>query len=613
MIRFTTQLRQGMFVILLAVCGLAAPVLAQGTAFTYQGKLTNAGVPATGVYDLRFQLFDALTGGTELGITFTNPTVTVTNGIFTVQVDFGPIAVFDGSARYLEIGVRPSGSLGGYAILSPRQQITATPYAFRASESTAADGLSAACVNCVLSGQIQDLDGAKITGQIPSASVPTGSGNYIQNAAAGGNGGIRAAQQAASFSIDGDGLIGGSLGVGTGGNPPATRLQVNGEVSIDAPVPVIHTAASGGEQNRFLHIINSPNVRSASGLKAGGVLVADTFGFADPGKNHLVVKGSIGIGTGVVDSSPKLVINGQNSMEIGGFEPFFTMLDTSEPAAISPTLYRIQAVKGYLGFNQRPVCTVTPCPSFRTPMVIDPNGNIGMGTTTPVLLSGGTGKLLSINAALNPGLALTNTGVGGNQFFLYSFTTGSAGGGSFRIFDASRGADRLVLDNNGNVGIGTASPTAMLQVAGTARTNILEITGGSDLAEHFELAENAKPGLVVAIDPRRPGKLALARGIYNRRVAGVISGANNLSAGMVLPDAAGATNSMPVALSGRVWVYCDASRHPIQPGNLLTTSHIPGHAMKVTNHSKAQGAIIGKAMTELKSGRGLVLVLVSLQ
>ena len=71
-------------------------------------------------------------------------------------------------------------------------------------------------------------------------------------------------------------------------------------------------------------------------------------------------------------------------------------------------------------------------------------------------------------------------------------------------------------------------------------------------------------------------------------------------------------NSSPVALSGRVWVYCDATR-PIKPGDLLTTSNTPGHAMKVMNHRRAQGAIIGKAMTGLQSGRGLVLVLVTLQ
>jgi hypothetical protein len=152
-----------------------------------------------------------------------------------------------------------------------------------------------------------------------------------------------------------------------------------------------------------------------------------------------------------------------------------------------------------------------------------------------------------------------------------------------------------------------------LRANGLTSTSVLQITGGSDLAEHFEIAGGGKPGLVVAIDPRNPGKLSIARGAYNRHVAGVVSGANNLSAGMLLPDPTGAKNSTPVTLTGRVWVYCDATRHPITPGDLLTTSFTPGHAMKVINYVKAQGAIIGKAMTTLKSGRGLVLVLVTLQ
>jgi hypothetical protein len=82
---------------------------------------------------------------------------------------------------------------------------------------------------------------------------------------------------------------------------------------------------------------------------------------------------------------------------------------------------------------------------------------------------------------------------------------------------------------------------------------------------------------------------------------------------MVLPDVVASDKSRPVALSGRVWVYCDANANPIKPGDLLTTSNVPGHAMKVRNYSRAQGAVIGKAMTGLKSGKGLVLVLVSLQ
>ena len=74
-----------------------------------------------------------------------------------------------------------------------------------------------------------------------------------------------------------------------------------------------------------------------------------------------------------------------------------------------------------------------------------------------------------------------------------------------------------------------------------------------------------------------------------------------------------ADGAHPVALTGRVYVWADASNGPIEPGDLLTTSGIPGHAMKVSDFDKAHGATLGKAMTSLEEGRGLVLVLVSLQ
>ena len=67
-----------------------------------------------------------------------------------------------------------------------------------------------------------------------------------------------------------------------------------------------------------------------------------------------------------------------------------------------------------------------------------------------------------------------------------------------------------------------------------------------------------------------------------------------------------------VALSGRVYVLADAANGPIKPGDMLTTSATPGHAMKVTNHQHAQGAILGKAMSALDQGQGMVLVLVTL-
>ncbi len=107
---------------------LSAPI---DTSFTYQGRLVSGGTPANGMYDFTFTLYDALSGGAQVGGAVTRSGVTVTDGLFTVQLDFG--AVFDGTALYLEIGVRP-GSGGAYTTLAPRQALTAAPYARYAAQ-----------------------------------------------------------------------------------------------------------------------------------------------------------------------------------------------------------------------------------------------------------------------------------------------------------------------------------------------------------------------------------------------------------------------------------------------------------------------------------------------
>lgn len=98
-----------------------------GTAFTYQGRLTDAGLPANGSLDLQFKLFDALTVGNQVGSTLTRTNVAVSAGLFTVSLDFG--AVFSGNKSFLEIGVRPGGTSGAFTLFSERQELTPAPNA----------------------------------------------------------------------------------------------------------------------------------------------------------------------------------------------------------------------------------------------------------------------------------------------------------------------------------------------------------------------------------------------------------------------------------------------------------------------------------------------------
>jgi hypothetical protein len=152
---------------------------------------------------------------------------------------------------------------------------------------------------------------------------------------------------------------------------------------------------------------------------------------------------------------------------------------------------------------------------------------------------------------------------------------------------------------------------------GTTQVDVLQIMGGADLSEQFDVNDNdmgAAPGMVVCIDPNHPGQLVVSEKAYDRTVAGIISGAGGIKTGMMMKQTDSvADGAHPVALTGRVYVWADASDGTIQPGDLLTTSDVPGHAMKVTDYDRAHGATLGKAMTSLDSGRGLVLALVSLQ
>lgn len=143
----------------LLLAAIQIPVFAQGTAFSYQGRLNTNGVPTTGLYDFQFYLRDALTGGSPVGTTNSRPGLGVTNGVFGVTLDFGS-AAFSGAARWLEITVRTNGGI--YTNLSPRQPLLAVPYAITASN------LTGTLPTTQLNGP---LNAATLSGSVPTASL----------------------------------------------------------------------------------------------------------------------------------------------------------------------------------------------------------------------------------------------------------------------------------------------------------------------------------------------------------------------------------------------------------------------------------------------------------
>jgi hypothetical protein len=258
---------------------------------------------------------------------------------------------------------------------------------------------------------------------------------------------------------------------------------------------------------------------------------------------------------------------------------------------------------------------------------VGPTGVLGAGGDIGVKGEGSTG-VLGVGGDIGvKGESTLGTGVSGDASY-GSGVRGSSGFGA-GVTGVARGVwGRATVSGYGVYAENTAEGGAGLYAqggqggyaavfSGTVQTHVLEITGGSDLSEQFDITtsnEQILPGFVVCIDADHFGKLTVCHNAYDRTVAGIVSGAGGIETGMMMgQQSSKADGAYPVALTGRVYVWADAASGPISPGDLMTTSGVPGYAMKVTDHAKAMGAIIGKAMTRLTEGRGLVLLLVSLQ
>jgi hypothetical protein len=186
----------------------------------------------------------------------------------------------------------------------------------------------------------------------------------------------------------------------------------------------------------------------------------------------------------------------------------------------------------------------------------------------------------------------------------------------------------LVSDFNGNArvlvaavptlsGAGTVGEVGVFDAGGNV-TAIMSAEVGfvsdrGDIAEHFESSERSiEPGSVMVLDPENPGSLKRSSRAYDRRVAGVASGAQNYRPGMML-GSRDRENAVPVTLTGTVYCKVTTTNGAIQAGDLLTTSGVPGYAMRATDPAQSQGAILGKAMQDFDGVSGVILILASLQ
>ncbi len=521
-----------------------------GTGFTYQGQLKDAGIPASGTYDMRFRLFDAAGGGAQIGSTDCVDGVMPVDGLFTVEIDFAA-APFDGNARWLEIAVRSDATAANcaagpaYTVLTTRQPLTAVPYAMYA------------------------LDGPGGTGGFWAAN-----GTAISNTNAGFVG-IRRSTQVSGAEYFG---IQAPVPSGYGG----MYIRTDGTTAL--PFYGYKAGAAGETAWTYLDGATGDWRVNADGDR---MVVTDT--------------GLVGIGT--------LTPTGKLTVENGAANPGIQITH----AGTGPAL-RVLDAADTLDISQNAINTEGDG-FFGDPLYLNNN------TPQNVIIGGGGGHC-GIGTGV-AGLPVVELQVDGGDDASLANTTGGyivigATNGPNIVFDnnefmaRNNGAQSTLYINHegGDVQFGQGGGTCTVYVP------VLAITG-ADVAEKFptrQSPDEIKPGMVMELDPQNPGNLRIAAGSYNRRVAGVVSGAGDIPVGAILGNLPGHENSPAIALSGRVYVMCDAGSAAIGVGDLLTTSETPGHAMKAVDYPRAQGAIIGKAMSELKAGeKGMVLVLVNLQ
>ncbi len=560
---------------------VAGPGLVRGASeFTFQGHLKDNQIPFNGTVDMMFTLFDSSGGATPLAPPHPVNDVSVQNGLFSVELDFGA-GVFDGTPRWLDIGlkVRPATT---YTNLTPRSKITGAPFAHFAPGNSG--------------GSTGSLDDAYDYGGPGAGKKITADSGPIHVAGPDGmvvSGGVTA-------------------GAGFVGHPDGLFDVESSRIGTFAPPTVgvrVKTGTIGALTDYWAYLSGGTTVHKLvrnTSSKLNFAVETDPIDGREVTQMTLDAQGKLGIGTSIPSAKLHVVNGTDTSPSGGGFAVFGSEGGSNISIDSNEIMAREDGSVSPLHLNLE---------GGDVSLIGNGAGNVGVGVTIPkqkLHVNGdyyGRGHLWLH--------AFEGDGQSGTAYIqARDDSSSSAVKMQFRTKVGSTIRDVMTLSAFGYVGINTTTPGRPLDVNGIARVEVLEITGGSDLSEGFDIQdEQAKPGMVVVIDPQNPGRLKCSSSPYDRKVAGVISGAGGVNTGMIMGQQGSlADGEHPVALTGRVFCYVDATKHAIEPGDLLTTSSTPGYAMKVSDYNRAAGSIVGKAMTGLSLGeRGLVLVLVGLQ